>query len=92
MSAIYLVRHAKAGDRSRWDGADSLRPLSKTGRRQAEAIADALVGAGIARVVSSPFARCRQTVEPLCGRLDAAIEEADELAEGARLDDTLRLV
>src|SRR5918999_450072 len=39
----YLVRHAKAGDRSQWDGPDDLRPLSKVGRRQAVGLADELI-------------------------------------------------
>ena len=36
---LYLVRHAKAGDRAAWKGDDRLRPLSKEGRRQADSLA-----------------------------------------------------
>ena len=36
---LHLVRHAHAGDRSRWSGGDDLeRPLSDTGHEQAVAI------------------------------------------------------
>lgn len=89
---IYLVRHAKAGDRSQWDGPDDLRPLSKAGRRQAEALIEQLADAPVERVVTSPHVRCRQTVEPLAERRRLAVDLADELAEGAFVDDTLRLV
>ncbi len=39
---IYLVRHAKAGERRVWDGDDEARPLSKLGWKQSEAIAKRL--------------------------------------------------
>jgi broad specificity phosphatase PhoE len=90
--SIYLVRHAKAGSRKAWSGDDDLRPLSKAGRTQARAIAKSLVDAGITRIVSSPFVRCRETVEPLAQRIGIEVTLADALAEGASLTDALRLV
>ena len=36
-STILLVRHGKAGSRSQWDGDDDERPLSSSGREQADA-------------------------------------------------------
>jgi len=92
MTALYLLRHGKAGDRSKWDAPDHLRPLSKRGRRQAEGLADLLGKEPIARVVSSPFVRCRETVEPLAARLGVQIETVDALAEGASVDDSVALV
>ena len=89
---IYLVRHGKAGDRSHWDGPDDLRPLSKAGRKQAEALVDQLADAPIDRIVSSPYVRCRQSVEPLAERRRLPVDLADELAEGAPPDDVLRLL
>ena len=38
-STILLVRHGKAGSRSQWDGDDDERPLSSSGREQAEHLA-----------------------------------------------------
>jgi hypothetical protein len=32
---LLLVRHAHAGDKSRWQGPDSLRPLSPAGQAEA---------------------------------------------------------
>jgi len=89
---VYLVRHAKAGSRKAWSGDDQLRPLSKRGRTEARAVAKALAGEGITRIASSPFVRCRETVEPLAQRLDVPVELSDALAEGTPLADSLRLV
>jgi 8-oxo-dGTP diphosphatase len=79
---LLLLRHGNAGSRSEWTGDDALRPLSNRGQHQAEAIADAFVDRGIERILSSPYLRCRQTVEPLASMLNVKIEERAELAEG----------
>jgi 8-oxo-(d)GTP phosphatase len=76
---VYLVRHAKAGDREAWEGDDDLRPLSKPGRRQAAGLVDLLRPAGIRRLVSSPAVRCVQTLEPLGEALGLAVELDDAL-------------
>jgi len=89
---MYLVRHGKAGDRSKWDGPDDLRPLSKSGRKQAEQLVDQLADATIDRIVTSPSVRCRQSVEPLAEQRRLPVDLADELAEGAPLADALRLI
>jgi broad specificity phosphatase PhoE len=89
---VYLVRHAKAGSRGRWSGPDDLRPLSKAGRRQADALGALLGDRGVTRVVSSPFVRCRQTVVPLAERLRVPVDLADALAEGTPLSEALLLV
>jgi broad specificity phosphatase PhoE len=88
---VYLVRHARAGSRGRWDGDDALRPLSKAGRAQAEGIAAELRDEPIDLILSSPYARCVQSVEPLARRLGVDVETADALTEGARLSHALEL-
>ena len=88
---VYLLRHARAGRRSAWKGDDELRPLSKVGRRQAAAILEVLAAADIEQIVSSPYVRCVQSVEPLAKARDLDVDVVDELAEGAPLDDALRL-
>ena len=88
---VYLLRHARAGRRSAWKGDDELRPLSKVGRRQAAAIVEVLADADIEQVVSSPYVRCVQSVEPLAKARGLEVEVVDELAEGAPLEDALRL-
>lgn len=90
--ALYVVRHAKAGSRHDWSGPDQLRPLSKRGRKQAEAIAAHLTPSAPNRVLSSPYVRCIQTVEPLAAQAGVAIEASDALAEGQDFRAPLALV
>jgi 8-oxo-dGTP diphosphatase len=80
---IDLVRHAKAGDRSLWTDADALRPLTRTGRAQAAAIAKRLGDDPPAKVLSSPATRCVETVDPLAERAGLAVQTDVVLAEGA---------
>jgi 8-oxo-dGTP diphosphatase len=88
----FLVRHAKAGSRRRFEGDDRLRPLTRNGRAQADAIATLLVHRNITRVLTSPYTRCAQTVEPLAGQLGVAVEVVEELAEGWEWTHALALV
>lgn len=89
---VFIVRHAKAGSRSAWDGPDPARPLSKAGRRQAAGLAAELGDRAITRIVSSPFVRCTETVEPLAERLHLPVEPSPSLEEGTPLAEALRLV
>ena len=89
---VYLVRHAKAGDRQAWSGDDLFRPLSKTGRRQAKALVRVLSSRVIERILSSPAVRCVETVEPLADQRGLPIEPRDELLEGAPLPGLLGLL
>lgn len=80
---LYVVRHAKAGDRTEWAGDDRLRPLSGKGLRQATALAEVLgplVPQG-SRLVSSPYLRCVQTLEPLATRVGRSVATDERLAE-----------
>lgn len=90
--SIYLVRHAKAGDREKWRGDDQLRPLTKAGREQAQGLADLLGRHPIARILSSPYVRCVQTVEPLAALLRVRVEEDKALSEGTGTGPTRRLI
>ena len=88
-TSLHLIRHAHAGSRSDWAGDDEIRPLSTRGERQAEAIGGALADAGIDRLLTSRYVRCRQTLEPLAARLGARIDDLEELAEGGWGNDAL---
>lgn len=83
MSVIHVIRHAKAKNRVEWAEPDDLRPLTKRGRREANAIAERLSDEPPARLLSSPYLRCVQTLEPLAVAAEAPIETTDVLAEGA---------
>ena len=76
---IYLVRHAHAGKKAQWPGADLARPLSAQGRMEALGLIDRLGGRPPGRVVSSPAERCLQTVQPLAGRLGRPVEPSEAL-------------
>src|SRR5260370_2918778 len=92
MGAAYVVRHAKAGDRSDWMGDDRLRPLTKSGAGQAEALADLLATDPIDQILSSGYLRCLQTVEPLATRRKLPVEPVKDLEEGAGGESVIRLV
>jgi phosphohistidine phosphatase SixA len=89
---VFVVRHAKAGDRDKWTEPDEIRPVTKSGRRQAEALVDLLASERISRIVSSAYLRCVQTVEPLAAARGLEVEGDDALAEGAPLDAALQLI
>lgn len=82
-SDLHLVRHAAAGDRRQWEAPDHLRPLTPRGERQAKALAAEVGGVGVSRILSSPYVRCVQTVQPLSESTGIEIEMTESLAEGA---------
>jgi len=86
LRTFYVVRHAKAGSRGDWTGDDRLRPLTKKGWKQAEALVDLLEPFPLSAIFSSPYLRCAQTVEPLAKARKIAIKQSAELAEGHGLD------
>jgi broad specificity phosphatase PhoE len=86
---IFLVRHAEAGERSTWQGDDRLRPLTARGRRQAQALAEALDGQQVRHLLSSGYIRCLETLEPLAERIGRRPEPVAWLEEGADADSAL---
>ena len=91
-ATVYLVRHAKAGERRVWDGDDEDRPLSKTGWKQARAVADRLEPRHTTRLVSSAYVRCVQTLEPLGEVSSTAVEVDERLSEGGDFEPVLELI
>jgi phosphohistidine phosphatase SixA len=72
-----------------------VRPVDERGRRQSEALVDALAEFPLDRVVSSPYVRCVQTVEPLAKARGLEIEldhqlGADRLEEVPEVLEHLR--
>lgn len=89
---VFLVRHGKCGSRSNWTEDDRLRPLSKAGRRQAEALVRAFRGLDVQRAISSPYVRCVQTIRPLALDRGLPVETSEALAEGAPPERALALL
>ena len=85
MQTILLIRHATATDRKLWKEADHLRPLTKSGHRQAQAIAEELESVPIAQIRTSPALRCVQTVEPLATRAKIKMKVDKALMEGGEI-------
>lgn len=89
---LYLVRHAKAGSRSTWEGDDRERPLTDAGRHQAQALADRLASLATGLLVSSPYLRCRQTLDPLAARRGTTVASDERLAEEQGFEGALELL
>lgn len=75
-TSFYLVRHAHADWRP-----GEMRPLSEQDRADSRRLDEALDGAGIQAIYSSPYRRAWQTVEPLAERLAQDIQPAPALRE-----------
>ena len=89
---VVVVRHGTAGDRPNWDGEDRLRPLDARGERQAAALPGALSGLPIQRILTSPYVRCVQSVQPLAATLGVEVEVTAALVEGAARADVMPLL
>ncbi len=81
MVVLVLVRHAVSVAPT-LDGPDEYRrPLTKAGRERAVALAAGLVGFGVSRVVSSPYLRAVQTIEPTAQALGLPVCHREDLRE-----------
>ncbi|PPK64326.1 NUDIX hydrolase [Actinokineospora auranticolor] len=87
---VLLVRHGHAGRKKLWTGPDDQRPLSPTGRHQADALTALLPLFGADRVFSVPKERCVATVAPLAGLLGVPVVPEPALAEAPRPPDSPR--
>ena len=92
MAHLYLVRHAKAGERRLWNADDLERPLSKKGWKQADLVGKRLAKHQPSILLSSAYVRCIQTLEPLGDRLDLEVEIDKRLTEHEPLEPLLELI
>ena len=86
--ALYLLRHAHAGNPAHWTGDDAERPLSDRGRDQARRLGMLLAARGVVpdTVVSSPKIRARQTANIVADALGVGVANDERLAEMFDLD------
>ena len=92
MAYLYLVRHAKAGERRLWNGPDIERPLSKKGWKQADLVSKRLAKFEPGPLLSSPYVRCVQTLEPLAERIGDEVEVEKRLTEYEPVEPVLDLL
>ena len=90
--AVYVVRHAHAGNKKKWRKADVVRPVSKKGHEQVATLTNRLMRVPINQIISSPSLRCEQTVAPLAGRLGLPAATSAALRREADLEKVLRLI
>lgn len=85
--AVQLARHGQARPRTTWRDGEQTRPLTAVGARQATALVPLLSAFGAEEIVTSPWARCRDTVAPYAqvSGLDAVY--APQLTEADAKDD-----
>lgn len=92
MAHLYLVRHSKAGERRLWNGDDLDRPLSKKGWKQSQMIGKRLAKFKPTELVSSPYVRCIQTLEPLGEMIDTKVNIDQRLCEDEPFEPVLDLL
>lgn len=72
---IYIVRHCEA------QGQPAESPLTDKGLKQAIHVIDFFSNVKIDKIISSPFLRAIQSVEPLCEKTNIQIEIDERLSE-----------
>ena len=83
---IIIQRHGAARSRSKWKKGEKSRPLNSKGKKQAKALPDLIDAFDPGRVLSSPWKRCRDTVEPFTRLEGLKIATKDELSEAGHRD------
>ncbi len=84
---MLLLRHASAGERLSSPGVDRFRRLDEAGRIAARQLVWAFADREITRIVSSPLARCVESVAPLAASRGLVVENRWELEPDVSLND-----
>ncbi len=92
MGHLFVVRHAKAGERRLWTDDDLNRPLSKKGRKQSELIGNRLAKLEPTQLVSSPYIRCIQTLQPLAEMIGTEVSVDQRLGENEPFEPVIELL
>jgi broad specificity phosphatase PhoE len=81
---LYFVRHGESTSNKEKIYHGSTAPLTDAGKQQAEQVAERFTRIQIDAVVSSSYARARQTAEPIARVLGLSIEKSDLFVECRR--------
>ncbi len=90
--ALYLVRHAKAGSGIAGTAPTSSVPSPRRGGRRRRPSPAWLVERPVPRILSSPYVRCIETVEPLAEKLGLEVEISRRPGRGPPLRPALELL
>ena len=88
---LVVLRHGHARAKSSWDHPDAERPLASSGAEQARALAALLRAWAPARVVTSPWERCLQTVGPYLDVSGADLRTRGRLSEAGHRRDPAKV-
>lgn len=83
MKKIYLVRHCETVSQDRES------PLTKKGYEQADQLAQFFASTQVDAIISSPFVRARESIEPLSEKRNIKIIEDERLVERVLSSDDL---
>ena len=89
---MLLLRHASAGVRLSSPAVDRFRRLDEAGRVVARHLVWSYADRAITRIVSSPLARCVESVVPIAESRGLVVETRWELEPDVELDDLLTLL
>ena len=83
MLTLLLTRHGHTdrSDPEQYLGQHVQATLTERGRRDAEALADRLIGVQVDRIISSPLGRAVETAQILSSRVSAPVEVDERLTE-----------
>ena len=83
---VTVVRHGRARRRSAWRRGESSRPLTPKGAAQAVALIPVLAAFGVREVVTSPWKRCLDTIEPYASKAGITLVSQKSLTEAAHAE------
>jgi len=89
---MLILRHASAGERLSSASLDRARRLDRIGRADARLLPESFASFEIDRIVSSPHARCTETVRALGLARGIRVDEREELGPRASAEETLALL
>jgi 8-oxo-dGTP diphosphatase len=82
-TSLIIVRHGKAESRKSWIGTDDVRPLTPQGAAASFALSRELACFAPARIVSSSWTRCADTVLPYALQSGIPLERDEDFTEEA---------
>lgn len=84
---VLIARHGRARKRSAWKGGEDDRPLTSPGHGQARAVVPVLAAYGAEELITSPWARCHDTLVPYSKASSLDLLVAPQITEHAAKKD-----